>query len=285
MIIGLAGTHRSGKSTLARAVSARHGIAYYDGSFGRIAKTFGYNAVAAMTPYERVTMQFAVLERFASELDASGPRVITDRTPIDMLAYMMAEIGMHAGLDEGTSHAIVRYRERCIATTRELFGAVFLLQPLPTYVAEDGKPSGDPAYQMHIQTLIEGGLFALRHGVDVMPIDALSREQRIRDVEVALRLPAPRPGQKSADALGTVEAGARNDGYSLGLEHPYIYALRGDRYAVWHRHTGAITWLSDPAVVGSDDRHAYRARQECYRQNGLNMQPSPDEIAALDATP
>ncbi|MDE4914807.1 AAA family ATPase [Methylobacterium sp. 092160098-2] len=182
MILGLAGTHRSGKSTLARDVAERAGIGYYDGSFGRLAKTLGYESVAKMDIAERLSMQHRVLDLYDREIRQDGGGRITDRTPFDMCAYLIAEVGMHAGLEEAASRSVVAYRDRCIALTRELFDAVFLLQPLPVYVVADGKPSGDPAYQQHIQMLIEGGIHAARGSVRAIPVDAHDHTTRIRMV-------------------------------------------------------------------------------------------------------
>lgn len=182
MILGLAGSHRSGKTTLARAVAARGGIAFYDGSFGRLARTLGYESVARMSIVERLTMQSRVLDQYEREIQIDAADRITDRTPLDMLAYLMAEVGMHAGLEDAASRAIVAYRDRCIALTRDLFDDVFLLQSLPVYVVADGKPSDDPAYQAHIQALIEGAIFAARGILPVTPIDTFSPEMRLATV-------------------------------------------------------------------------------------------------------
>ncbi len=182
MILGLAGSHRSGKTTLARAVAARGGIAFYDGSFGRLARTLGYESVARMSVVERLTMQSRVLDLYEREIQLDAADRITDRTPLDMLAYLMAEVGMHAGLEDAASRAVVAYRDRCIALTRDLFDDVFLLQALPVYVVADGKPSDDPAYQAHIQALIEGAIFASRGILPVTPIDTFSPEMRLAAV-------------------------------------------------------------------------------------------------------
>lgn len=182
MILGLAGSHRSGKTTLARAVAARGGIAFYDGSFGRLARTLGYESVARMSIVERLTMQSRVLDLYEREIQLDAADRITDRTPLDMLAYLMAEVGMHAGLEDAASRAVVAYRDRCIALTRDLFDDVFLLQALPVYVVADGKPSDDPAYQAHIQALIEGAIFASRGILPVTPIDTFSPEMRLAAV-------------------------------------------------------------------------------------------------------
>lgn len=182
MILGLAGTHRSGKSTLARDVAEKAGIGFYDGSFGRLAKTLGYESVARMDIAERLSMQHRVLDLYEREIRRDGGGLITDRTPLDMCAYLVAEVGMHAGLEEAASRSVVAYRDRCISLTRELFDAVFLLQPLPVYVVADGKPSGDPAYQQHIQMLIEGAVHAARGSVRTITIDALDHATRIGKV-------------------------------------------------------------------------------------------------------
>lgn len=182
MILGLAGSHRSGKTTLARAVAARGGIAFYDGSFGRLARTLGYESVAKMSVVDRLTMQSRVLDLYDREIRLDGAARITDRTPLDMLAYLMAEVGMHAGLEDAVSRAIVAYRDRCVALTLDLFDDVFLLQPLPVYVVADGKPSDDPAYQTHIQALIEGAIFASRGTLRITPIDTFNPEIRLAAV-------------------------------------------------------------------------------------------------------
>lgn len=182
MILGLAGSHRSGKTTLARAVAARGGIAFYDGSFGRLARTLGFESVARMSVVQRLTMQNRVLDLYDREIQSEVADRITDRTPLDMLAYLMAEVGMHAGLEEAASKAIVAYRNRCIALTRDLFDDVFLLQALPVYVVADGKPSDDPAYQTHIQTLIEGAIFAARGTLPITAIDTFAPDLRLAAV-------------------------------------------------------------------------------------------------------
>jgi hypothetical protein len=182
MILGLAGSHRSGKTTLAHAAAARGGIAFYDGSFGRLARTLGFESVARMSIFERLTMQNRVLDLYDREIRLDAADRITDRTPLDMLAYLVAEVGMHSDLGDAASREIVAYRDRCIALTRDLFDDVFLLQPLPVYVVADGKPSDDPAYQMHIQTLIEGAIFASRGSLRITPIDAFNPDQRLASV-------------------------------------------------------------------------------------------------------
>jgi hypothetical protein len=179
MILGLAGSHRSGKTTLARAVAAKGGIAFYDGSFGRLARTLGFESVARMSIFERLTMQNRVLDLYDREIRQDAAARITDRTPLDMLAYLVAEVGMHAGLGDAASREVVAYRDRCIGLTRDLFDDVFVLQALPVYVVADGKPSDDPAYQMHIQTLIEGAIFAARGILPITPIDTFAPEMRV----------------------------------------------------------------------------------------------------------
>ncbi len=163
MSIGCIGAHRSGKTTLAKALSAYFNLPFYNGSFGDMAKRLGYtSSVADMTLQERAKMQYDVLGEYTNEVRAmqkqQGP-IITDRTPIDMMAYMLAECGMHDGAG---SQAYV-YVEDCIRLTHELFSGTIMIFPLETYEQDEGKPPLDAAYQRHIHYLMAAGLQDMQH--------------------------------------------------------------------------------------------------------------------------
>lgn len=152
------GAHRSGKSTLARRISADLGYHFYEASFGRMAKELGFDAVADLTLEERMKMQEAVLARYQAEINDLPRPCITDRTPLDMMAYMMAEVGMHSQLDPEMAARIVRYKDACIDIVARFFGCLVVCRPLPAYVFEVGKPPENVAFQWHIQMLIEAGV-------------------------------------------------------------------------------------------------------------------------------
>ena len=72
----------------------------------------------------------------------------------------------------------------------------------------------------------------------------------------------------------------RNHGESLGLEFPYLAGKEpvGERWRVWHRHTGEVVFVADerPAILNQ-----YRARAKSEELN----KPPPFNPAILDSTP
>ena len=79
---------------------------------------------------------------------------VTDRTPMDMFAYTIAEVSMH-NTDEAFGEEIVRYCNACTQATLNYFGLVFIVQPLELYERQPDKPPLNMAYQSHIQILIQ----------------------------------------------------------------------------------------------------------------------------------
>ncbi len=182
MMYGLTGAHRAGKTTAARAVAERMGLSYRDGSFGKLAARMGYRSVDAMTIEERIEMQERCLALHLADLADLGTPCVTDRTPLDYIGYAVAEVGMHAGLPSEISARIDAYVGDCIAATRKHYRALALLAPLPTYAADDGKPSACIAYQSHIQLLIEGALYRIGDALPVLRVTTHDREDRVRDI-------------------------------------------------------------------------------------------------------
>lgn len=75
----------------------------------------------------------------------------------------------------------------------------------------------------------------------------------------------------------------RNDGYSLGLEHPFIYGHDKKNWIVWHRHTGVIKFVS----AGHSWRDESKAERKCYELNHLDVDSPTDlqVLASIDHTP
>lgn len=188
MIIGLAGAHRTGKTTLAKIIAEELEIDFVSSSFGEAAKRHGYDAVADMTLTERIGMQIKVLHEHQNFLMANRKVVITDRTPIDMLAYTLAEVGMqsHTQVEASVLQAVEAYKQLCLALTSKFYKTVFVLGPLDHYAEEPGKPAFNTAFQSHIQLLIDGAACNLE-GVQLAFIettDLAERREIVHDVVV-----------------------------------------------------------------------------------------------------
>lgn len=164
MLIGIAGASGTGKTTLAEAVAKQLGARFVRASITELGKAVGADPVSNMDVVERLQFQERMLAAFIQKLtdmDRSEV-VIMDRSPLDMVGYMMAEINMHSHLDmnpELLKRADI-YVEAAQKATAMFYDHVFLTSILPTYEAAETRPSWNPAYQRHVHLLIHGAAYA-----------------------------------------------------------------------------------------------------------------------------
>lgn len=115
----------------------------------------GFDPVAPMGIEERIEAQEWLLLRYMELADGIPQPFITDRTPIDMAAYTLAEVSMlNTSLELG--QRIDLFVQTAIASAAAMFDTMMVARPLPVYDAQPDKPPPNPAYQAHIQILIEG---------------------------------------------------------------------------------------------------------------------------------
>lgn len=172
-----AGPSRAGKSTICRDVAEKFGLHFHDASVGALMRKRGIDMVAPMTAEERIGHQQTLLQLYVERLSLAPRPAITDRTPLDMAAYALAEIGMHDSSPE-LGLAVVRYVEACIQATALHFDMIFLVMPLSTYAAEEGKPPPSIGYQAHIHYLIRAFADRVRDKVMIYSISEAEREVR-----------------------------------------------------------------------------------------------------------
>lgn len=82
----------------------------------------------------------------------------------------------------------------------------------------------------------------------------------------------------------------RNHGYSLGLQHPYIWGKVSSRWLVWNRHSGKVCFATRRRPDENDDyfaeqRAGQRAELMNARRAGYKGGKLPVDIAAIDSTP
>lgn len=178
MLYACIGSHRSGKTTTAKAVAEQLGLEFLDSSFN-VARQFGFDPVGHMKLEDRFTMQEAVLNHHLKEISAAPRPLVTDRTPLDYFAYLTAEYGMmsHLRAPDGLLEAAANLAERCLHAAAEQYDMVFLLDPLPVYEVDETKatPNPNPMFQLHIEALIHGALSRLDHRMNyaIVPVQPL----------------------------------------------------------------------------------------------------------------
>jgi len=154
-IIGLCGSHRTGKTTLAEAVSKDLAIPFFRTTTSEVFKAHGLNPADPMDFKTRLWIQDRVIDAAEQKWQKSDVSrgLITDRTPLDMLAYTLADIQGETDVDYPTLQA---YSERCFQLTNALFSQLVVVQPAIPLVYEEGKAALNQAYIAHLNSLIIG---------------------------------------------------------------------------------------------------------------------------------
>lgn len=176
-MFGLSGSSRTGKTTLAKQIAEDLGIRYFDASVTKIMQGAGYNPVGALTIDERIDAQVKLLDTYTDAIHAVQEIFITDRTPLDFIGYMLGEVSM-TNTTEDQGRRIDDYVRRCLDTTRKLFTCIAIVRPLPFYEAAEDKPKPNPAYQRHVQFIIEGAAQSLLADLNLMTAVTTEFEER-----------------------------------------------------------------------------------------------------------
>jgi nicotinamide riboside kinase len=152
-MFGIAGAHRTGKSTLAKRYAEEHKVPYL--KLPNVIGEMGLTPGQIHSMDVRMQVQWAYLEAAATLYKANSQGVfITDRTPIDMAAYTLADIRQDTHPKfVGEAH---EYLKAALALTNRYFSLILFVPPGIPYVDEPGKPPANPAYQELISATIQG---------------------------------------------------------------------------------------------------------------------------------
>lgn len=160
-MIGLCGSHRVGKSTLAQAFAERTEIPFVQTSASQVFALLGKDPKVDYPIEERIAIQEALLYAFERQFEAARKVTdifITDRTPIDLASYLISDVQRGTFADEpGLSKMVNDYTQRCLEATNQWFATVILVQPGITLVEASGKAPCCPSYIEHLN-LIQSGL-------------------------------------------------------------------------------------------------------------------------------
>lgn len=156
-MIGLCGSHRCGKTTLAKAYAKKCNIPFVETKVSDIFKELGIDPSKLNRIEERIGIQIEILERTCKlygDANVLGG-FISDRTPLDMLAYTLADIGNEL-LSKEVEVLVARYTQDCIDATNNYFATLLLVQPGIPIVEAEGKAASSPAFMEHLNTILLG---------------------------------------------------------------------------------------------------------------------------------
>lgn len=156
-MIGLCGPHRSGKTTLAREYAKNSDAKFLETRASVVFKDMGLDPAKTYDFSTRMDVQEEILKRFEADYrkQIGGMSIITDRTPLDLLAYTLAE-AVADNVEGQNEERLERYSYNCFRVLNNYFSIVMLVQPGLPLVAENGKAALNKAYQEHLNAIILG---------------------------------------------------------------------------------------------------------------------------------
>lgn len=152
--IGLIGSSGCGKTTLAVKISEAAGIPFIGSQARGIHTLLGIDPDKPCDYDLKMKAQTKMLEVAESEYESVNGLFISDRTPMDFAAHMMAESLSH-NLNEEQTQFDLDYVEDCYRVTNLYFSCLILIPPAKSIAIESGR-ANNKAYANHIQTIMTG---------------------------------------------------------------------------------------------------------------------------------
>jgi hypothetical protein len=179
--LGLCGAHRTGKTTLAIALSSHLNISFVRTTTSQVFAQLGLDPAEPMDFKTRLSVQNHVLDAAEQVWQSSTTPFVSDRTPIDMIAYTLGDI---QGKTEVDFELLSQYIDRCFASTNQFFQNLAIIQPGIPLVYEEGKAALNAAYIEHINILVIGlcSDSRLKTNVFCNPRDAIAIDLRINNI-------------------------------------------------------------------------------------------------------
>ena len=185
MNVGFCGAHRTGKTTLAMEIARLTGKQFVRTRVSEVFAQHGLHAAQDMSFETRLGIQYRILEACENDWQRAGTNFVTDRTPVDFLAYTLGDV---LGKTEVNQSEFDHYVERCFDLTNKFFGALVVVQPGIPLEAAEGKAALNNAYIEHINSLVIGLCHDQRVNSRVITLnrEVIDLDERVRQISAAL---------------------------------------------------------------------------------------------------
>lgn len=151
--LGLCGSHRTGKTTLAREIAEQYDLEFVVTTTSEVFVANGLKPSSPMDFEQRLWIQDKIITAAEEVWSACDGAFITDRTPLDMLAYTLGDI---QGIVAVEFEPLQQYVKRCILSSNRFFASLCVVQPGIKLVPAPGKAALNEAYIEHLNTLVLG---------------------------------------------------------------------------------------------------------------------------------
>lgn len=175
MRVGLCGAHRVGKTTLIQQLVERTHLSAVKTSTTQVFKDNGLDPSKHYDFKTRLNIQFKILDALNRSYQTDN--FITDRTPIDTLAYLLCDV--NNSVPENCEEDIIRYYNLCNDSCKQ-FDLIILVQPGINVVYEEGKALNSISYMEHLNVVMLGLLKSLGIKHQVIPRDTVDLAKRTK---------------------------------------------------------------------------------------------------------
>ncbi|MEO9497631.1 MAG: AAA family ATPase [Vibrio splendidus] len=151
--LGLSGSHRTGKTTLACNISKAYDLPLVMTNASSIFKKHGITPTDSISLERKLEIQYEILHE-STKLWQLNKSFVTDRTPLDMAAYMLMEYSKFEG--EYNSSQILAYVNTCMKVSSAIFSNIVVVQPGIPLVNAPLKGVIDPTYIDKMNIIIRG---------------------------------------------------------------------------------------------------------------------------------
>lgn len=190
VVVGITGVHRTGKTTLMQALAELLGLHTVQTNVSGVFASMGLRADKQYSLEERMNVQDKVLEHLAECYAAmdSAP-FVTDRTPIDLIGYVMADIGPETAANPELSARVLAYVNDCYKLFTRHFSALVVVQPGIKVQAAELKGSLSPAYVEHLNFVMRAAAMDDRSGNAIrmiLPATLTDNQERVLRIQDTL---------------------------------------------------------------------------------------------------
>lgn len=159
---GLSGAHRTGKTSICQELEtlSKGGVVFVPTTTSQIAEEMGFDTTKQHSFDDRMTFQWNVLislTKVWGEAATGNDTWVTDRTPLDLIAYTLIDSHSWEFLKE-YKEELEEYKDACLSVSSKLFNHVFLL-PTDGVIMEGeeaNKGKNNVFYQEHLDLLYRG---------------------------------------------------------------------------------------------------------------------------------
>jgi len=187
-MIGLPGAHRTGKTTLAKKYAELAEIPFVATGASAVYEKLQLDPRADYPFPVRLDIQRHILEAAQKLYRGAGKTFITDRTPLDYLAYTLADV-QRQNLTSDDEKNLQKYMKDCFSICNNHFSTLVVVQPGIAAIDAPGKARADFGYVEHIANLIMG--LVVHEDVEAVhyfvPRAMLDLDRRCRCVDFSVR--------------------------------------------------------------------------------------------------